>query len=636
VSPTTGILYLIGGINDSGNGLTKTGAGSLWLNSSSLFTGAFAINAGTVRLFESDALSTGGNAVASGASLDLNGVSSSAGRNVTINNIGTASQNGALYNSSAVAGGLGGNLTLGSASQISGYGDITISGTVTSTFLLTKAGVNTLTLGAANAASFTGGLTIASGVVNNGILNSGVVGATGSGALTINSGAVLNLSGNNVAQNITVNGTSIANQGANNNTLGNIINTSLSTSSSLASPAAAGSAQLKQTNTAGTATISGSITLSTATTGIGSNTYGAGGDIIITGNVTGGQALTKVGGDTLFLRGAANTYSGGTIVNYGSVVIDNGGILSGAGGAIDIRTGATFTLDNTGTFTNNRINNNVAANNKNMLLRGGTFNILGNANAANDVTESLNASLTADTRGINFDQGHNILNLLVASPTGGSITLTATRSGSGVDIAGSNAATALITGRRLGLDVAGTDGSTNLVLTNSATTNGGLHIIGQQSNTASGGTDGSTSKGISPFIIVDDLVNGANFAVVSGTAGIGLRGLGTVAGEYVAGNTNTLVANLNTLINASTTTAVNVTISINSLKITGSTLTLQQGTTLNIQSGGILATADATIAGPGIISVDGTPLGSGTTGPQNLYIHTIGATTDLTLNASIG
>ncbi|MEZ0273883.1 MAG: beta strand repeat-containing protein, partial [Roseimicrobium sp.] len=636
VSPTTGILYLIGGINDGGNGLTKTGAGSLWLNSSTLFTGTFAINAGTVRLFESDALSTGSNTVASGASLDLNGVSSSAGRNVTINNIGTASQNGALYNSSAVAGGLGGNLTLGSASQISGYGDITISGTVTSTFLLTKVGVNTLTLGGASGASFTGGLTIAGGVVNNGILNSGVAGATGSGALTINSGTVLNLNGNNVGQNITVNGTSIANQGANNNTLGNIINTSLSTSAASASPAAAGSAQMKQANTAGTATISGNITLNTATTGIGSNTYATGGDIVITGNVTGSQALTKVGGNTVFLRGAGNAYTGGTIVNYGSLVLDNGGILTGAGGAIDVRTGATFTLDNTGIFTNNRINNNVAANNKNMLLRGGTFNILGNASAANDVTESLNASLTADTRGINFEQGHNILNLIVASPTGGSITLTATRSGTGIDIGGSNAATALITGRRLGLDTPGTDGSTNLVLTNSATTNGGLHIIGQQSNTASGGTDGSTSKGISPFIIVDDLVNGANFAVVSSTAGIGLRGLGTVAGEYVAGNTNTLAANLNTLITANTTTAVNSAISINSLKITAGTLTLQQGTNMNIQSGGILATADATITGTGIISVDGTPLGSTTAGSQNLYIHTIGATTDLTLNASIG
>ncbi|QIF03831.1 autotransporter-associated beta strand repeat-containing protein [Roseimicrobium sp. ORNL1] len=636
VNPTTGILYLIGGINDGGNGLTKTGAGSLWLNNSTLFSGLFSINGGTVRIFESDALSTGGNTVASGASLDLNGVNSSAGRNVTINNVGTASQNGALYNSSAVAGGLGGNLTLGSASQISGYGDITISGTVTSSVLLTKAGVNTLTLGGASGASFSGGLTIAGGVVNNGVLNSGVVGATGTGALTINAGAVLNLNGNNVGQNITVNGTSIANQGANNNTLGNIINTSLSTSAASPSPAAAGSAQMKQANTAGTATISGNITLGTAATGIGSNTYATGGDIIITGNISGSQALTKVGGDTVYLRGAANTYSGGTLVNYGSLVLDNGGILTGLGGAIDVRIGGSFVIDDTGTLTNNRINNGAATSNKNLIMRGGTFTILGHAVAGTDITELLSASVTGgNTRGLNFDQGHNTINL-TAQPGGSSITLTITRAGTELDFSSSNGATGVINARNLGLAAAGADGNTNIILTNGLST-AGLNIIGRQSSVANGGANGITDKGIASFLIVNDGTN-INFATYDSTAGntVGIRGLGTVAGEYVAGNTNTLAANLNTLITANTTTAVNAAISINSLKITGGTLTLQQGTNMNIQSGGILATADATIAGTGIIGVDGTPVGSTTTASQNLYIHTIGGTTDLTLNASIG
>jgi autotransporter-associated beta strand protein len=642
LNPTTANLYLIGGIDDgAANGLIKTGAGTLSLNKSGTtgdFNGAFAINAGTVRIFEADALSTGGNTVASGASLDLNGSASSTGRNVTINAAGTASQFGALYNSSPVAGSLAGTLALATASTIAGYGDIAVSGAVTSSTLLTKAGPDTLTLSGSNA-TMTGGLTIAAGVVNNGSAT-GLGG--GAGIVTVNAGTALNLNGFGTDRAITLNGTSITNQGPNQTTLGNLINSSLSTSFSVPSPAAAGSAQLKQANAAATATVSGNITLSTATSGIGSNTFGAGGDIIISGIVAGTQQLTKVGGNTVFLRGV-NTFATGPTVNWGALTLDGAGVFNGAGGSISVNEGSTFTLDNGTTFTNNRVNNNVAANNRRLLLLGGTLTITGNASTANDVTELFSASVATSNPGIRFDQGHNNINLTPVV-TGGAITVTATRNTTSLDMEGGNAATALITARRLGLDAAGTDGSAYLGLTNSASTSG-LHIVGQNSNTAGGGNNGLANKGISPFIIVDDGVGDANFAVVGSTtvgavaANASVRELGAATGEYAAAQTNLLTANNNTLITANTTTATsfnNANISLNSLKLTGGTLTLVQGSSMNLQSGGILATADATIAGPGIISVSGTPVASSTVGSQNLYIHTIGVGTNLTLSANIG
>lgn len=636
LNPTTGNLYLIGGVSDGGNGLTKTGAGTLSLNNSAAFTGAFAINGGTVRIFEANALSTGGTTVASGASLDLNGVASASGRNVTINGAGTASQFGALFNSSAATGSIAGTLTLATASTIAGYGDILISGAITSSTLLTKNGPNTLTL-TGNNSTMTGGLTISSGVVNNGTLNSGATTALGGGAggITVNTNSVLNLSGNGTDRSITTNGTSLSNRGPNQNSLGNIINSSISSSFATAVAPAPGSAFMKQANTANTATITGNITMNTGTLGIGSNTFASGGDIIVTGAFSGTQTITKVGGNNLFLRGA-NTFAGGPTIHAGTLTLDGAGLFNGTGGTITVNEGGSFVLDNGTTFTNNRINNNVAANNRRLVLAGGTLTITGNSTTTNDVTELFSASVAAgNNSGLRLDQGHNNINLTPVS-TGGSLTVTVTRAGTNIDLEGANAATALITARNLGQAVAGTDGNANIILTNGLST-AGLHIIGQNSNTANGGANGILNKGISSFIIVDDGTN-INFATYDSAANVGIRGLDTGAGtaEYGVSNTNALQANNNILLTANTATTANTAHSLNSLKLTGGTLTLSQGSNINLNSGGILATADATISGPGIFSVDGTPVASGTAGSQNLYIHTIGVGTDLTFDSSIG
>ncbi len=637
VSPTTGSLYLIGGVNDGGLGLTKQGNGSLNLNNSTSFTGTFAINLGTVIIRETDALSTGANVVASGASIDLFGVGSSAGRNVTINGAGTASQIGAIYNSQAATATFAGNVNLATSSQVAGYGDIIISGTVTSAAgaTFTKAGSDTLTLTNNNTATMLGPVVISGGILNNGLLNAGTIGALGVGAITANAGTVLNLNGNNLSQNITLNGTAINTSGPNGATLGNLINSSISNSVAIKNAVTPGDNMMQLANTAATATVNGNITLNTAVTGIGSNTFSAGGDIIINGAVSGGQTLQKVGGDTVYLRGT-NSYTGGTNVNWGTLVIDGAGVLNGAGGRIQVDEAAVFTISNATTFTNNRINNGNTANNKNLLLRGGTLNVIGSASIANDTTELFSASVTGgNTNGIDISQGHNNINL---NATGGAVTVTATRAGSGVDFtnisfatttATNNGATVLIVGNRLGLDNVGTDGSTNLVLTNAATAGAALNMVGQNSNTALGGS--GTSKGIAPYALVDDGIT-VDFATLD-SAARGVRALATATERTAA---NVLTGNTNALITASTNSTVNATLSLNSLKLTGGSLNLLQGSNLNIQSGGILATANATIGGPGIISVDGTPNASGTSGAQNLYLWAHGGSTVLTINAAIG
>jgi autotransporter-associated beta strand protein len=635
LSPTTANLYLIGGIDDDdgaapGFGLTKTGVGTLSLNNSGVtgtFTGAFAINAGTVRIFEANALSTGGNTVASGASLDLNGTNSSAGRNVTINGVGTISQFGALYNSSAFLGTLAGNLTLGAtAATIAGYGDMTVSGTVTGTTALTKTGPNTLTLSGGNAATLSSAINVAGGVLNNGALDTdgtaGAAGSLGTGAIAVNAGAALNLNGNNISQAITTNGTALTNSGPNRSTLGNIINSSFSASFANAFPAAAGSAQLKLANTASTATMSGNLIMTTGVLGIGSNTYGAGGDIIVTGVISGGQAIAKRGGDTVFLRGV-NTYTGGTFVDFGTLELENGGIINATGGgAIAVQTGGSLIIDDVGTIVQNRLNSGVAvetlAANKALTLNGGTFTILGNATTA--VEETTLVGATGNATGITIGQGHNYINLV---NNGANVTLNTMGVGTGGAMLATNAGTVLITGKNLGSGVAA---ATNTNVLFSAT--GTSSVVGQA------GTNGANTKGITPWAIVDNTLGGTgtatgvSFATLDSVAPttIGLRPL--AASEYATA----LTASTNVNVTAALTTAVNVNTSINSLTFATAAagLTLQQGTTLNIQSGGILATQSNTIAGPGIISTDSASAG------QNLYIHTYASGTTLTLNATIG
>jgi autotransporter-associated beta strand protein len=219
---------------------------------------------------------------------------------------------------------------------------------------LTKSGTGTNTLSGSN--TFTGSTIITSGALN--IQNNSALGGTGAGT-TVNDGAALQLQGG-----ITVTGEALSLSGVGVNSDGALRNIS-------GTNTYAGVITLSSTITNRVFIFSdaGLLTLNTGTitgSGISLRTGGIG-DMAISSVIgTGTGGLTKGGVGTLTLSGA-NTYSGGTTVNNGTLTLSGLGTLGATNGALTIigagrvdlggltRTNGAFTLDSgtlsNGTFT---------------------------------------------------------------------------------------------------------------------------------------------------------------------------------------------------------------------------------------------------------------------------------------------
>jgi autotransporter-associated beta strand protein len=115
---------------------------------------------------------------------------------------------------------------------------------------------------------------------------------------------------------------------------------------------------------AGLTTINNNLVLSgTSQTIAVNNTSG----LVINGSVAGTIGLTKSGTGTLTL-GGTNTYTGATTINAGALNAEAAGAL-GATSSIVVNAGGTLLLSQSGSATNDRINNSST-----MTLNGGTFN----------------------------------------------------------------------------------------------------------------------------------------------------------------------------------------------------------------------------------------------------------------------
>jgi autotransporter-associated beta strand protein len=341
---------LISGSISGTGGLTKTGTGTNTLSGANTYSGITTISAGVIKIQNNTALgSTNANAlVASGATLQLLGGISVGNKPLTLSGTGI-SASGALRSLSG-NNSWGGVITLAAATTIgcdtntltlglggivnstflttfSDVGNITVTGPIgNGTGGVTKSGTGTLTLTSTN--SYGGLTTVSAGVLN--VQNSAALGTTAAGTV-VSSGAALQLQGgfDVVGETLNLNGTGISTSGAFRNISGS---NSWSGGITLAGTTTIGA-------DAGTLYFGANITNAAFTATFTNNgTLILGG---VLGSGTGG--LTKVGTGTLVVN-SANSYTGATTVNGGTLQFGAAGNLP-AISAVTVNTNATVDLN---------------------------------------------------------------------------------------------------------------------------------------------------------------------------------------------------------------------------------------------------------------------------------------------------
>jgi fibronectin-binding autotransporter adhesin len=239
----------------------------------------------------------------------------------------TANANSA-HQTSLISGGqltLAGSTTFDVARDATNASDLTVSSVVGGGALV-KQGAGVLTLTGAN--TYTGATNINAGVLN--IQNATALG-TAAGGTTVASGAALQTQGGITVtgEALTLNGTGTSNDGALRNISGN---------NTWTGGVTLGSAS-RINSDAGTLTLSGNIGGNTQNLTVG----GAGNTAIsgVIGTTTG--SLTKDGAGTLTLSGA-NTYTGATNINQGTLALGATNALSSST-AVTVSSSATLNLN---------------------------------------------------------------------------------------------------------------------------------------------------------------------------------------------------------------------------------------------------------------------------------------------------
>jgi fibronectin-binding autotransporter adhesin len=336
-------MLTVGGVIDDGAStcsLTKDGAGNLVLSGANTYGGGTIVNAGTLGINNASALGTGVLTINGGGIGILSGAAI-----VNTNNNAQLWQGDFTFDSSYnldLGTGpvmLGGNRTISAPYT---YSTLTVAGVIDdgiNSYSLTKTDVGRLSLAGAN--TYNGGTILSAGTLN---INNAQ--ALGTGALTINGGTIDNSTtgtivnvNNNVQywnEDFAFWGTKSLNLGTGGVTLGKSL-----------------SASCKYN----TLTVSGVI-----------NDGGH------------GYSLTKSDIGTLALAGA-NTYSGGTILNTGTLNINNAqalgtGVLTINGGTIDNSTSGS--ISNVNNNAQNWDGNFVFHGTKSMDLGTGAVTLGGN------------------------------------------------------------------------------------------------------------------------------------------------------------------------------------------------------------------------------------------------------------------
>ena len=393
------------------------------VNSGTIQTTGTATSGGSVDAVVSNTL---------GSSFTASITNQAGGRIISNNGIGVRSTNGAttITNAGLIQGGGGtaiqggsGNVTLilqtgsqiiGTANGGSGTNTVTLQGTGTASNAFTN--FQSLTM-AGTAWTWAGTGTFSTALVQSGALNlTGTLGTTTASVVaTVNNGATLQANASNLPLSVTDNGLVRFQQdstGTYTGTIsgGGIVEKTGAGTLTLA-PSAGNTYSGGTTITQGTLSVaadnalgasSGALTLNGGTLQLGSTfNLAAGRAVSVTGNngtidtqgfnstiaqgITGAGTLTKLGSGTLTLNGV-NSYTGGTQVSAGTVIVGDGSSASAAlsgGGAVAVASGAT--LGGYGSVTGNVANNGTiaAANAVTSLASGATGNFQINGNLTN-------------------------------------------------------------------------------------------------------------------------------------------------------------------------------------------------------------------------------------------------------------
>lgn len=364
-------------------------------------------------------------------------------------------------------GSLAGNAN--NAAQLQGTGD------------LTKIGPGTLSLGngTSNFGTFTGQIFVNEGTLTTGATSTNPFGDTAAGTI-IASGAVLDVKGAAIGlEPITVSGSGIAGGGALiSNTLG-------------------GSA-------AGPITLAGDTSIGGATA------------LTLSGVISGGFSLTKVGAGTTTLSNPANTYSGSTTVAAGT-------LTPGVAGAIPVGTDLIFTG---GTFDPANLTTTVAS------ISGATGSI-------NQVTAGTGVVRTTQSGATVFNGTVNRVNVTMAGT--GSLTL-----GGTVDNVAANATVNSGTLILAKGNTAPALQAVHAVATGGLTINGGtVQLAGTYDNFGTPGTGVNLAPvGIDPATYGDLIYNAVGVALNAGTLDMNGRqeAINTLSNPAGAGGTVTNTA----------------------------------------------------------------------------------------------
>jgi fibronectin-binding autotransporter adhesin len=434
---------LIGGTGS----LVKNGTGAQELGGANTFSGGVTLNAGGLVLGNNGALGTGALSVAGNVSLDTN-AALNLGNNVA--------------------------LAAGARLDILGSNALTLGGAITGTGGLVKDGASTLTLTGAN--TYIGGTTINSGTLAIGAGGSlavtGALNLAGTGTFDISSGgnqtigSLAGVAGSTVA----LGGNTLTLAGVSDTTFAGSIGGSgglvkngagiqtLSNASTFGGGVTLNSGGLVVGNNAalgtGALTVGGASTLDAASVVAlannvvlngGLTVLGANG-LTLNGAISGAGSLTKDGSATVTLNGT-NTYTGGTLVNAGTLALGVGASLY-ANGVVNVATGATFDLSaGNGTQTFGTLIGTGAVNlGSNSLVVGGPTDGVFSGSIVGTGGLIKEGTGTETLTGTNTYAGSTIINVgTLAIGAGGSTAntqaVTLTAPGTGYDISAAGAQT---------------------------------------------------------------------------------------------------------------------------------------------------------------------------------------------------